>query len=64
MVRSAEGGVFVPDGTIDLAQCDLEGEILSGMKKQRLDVNYSMQKLQTPPQGGSRRKMPLVNRVL
>lgn len=65
---SLNGGAHVPDGIIDLENCDLVGdgggELLA--KKQRLNVNYAVQKQQSAQaaQGGNRRKMPLVNRVL
>lgn len=74
MMRGADVASFVvPDGGIDLENChlDMVGGGGVGMiqmaKKQRLDVNYSVQKVvqqQQQPQGGSRRKMPLVNRIL
>lgn len=75
MIRGGGGddgsSFVVPDGGIDLESCHLDMQLSTGnnssaaaAKKQRLDVNYSVQKVQQAPQGGSRRKMPLVNRIL
>lgn len=78
MRNGGDGTAFVvPDGGIDLENCHLDmvggggGMQLQLAKKQRLDVNYAVQKVAqqqqqqpTQPQGGSRRKMPLVNRIL
>lgn len=62
MIRGSDGSSFmVPDGGVDLENCHLDMQLA---KKQRVDMNYSVQKVQQQQQGGSRRKMPLVNRIL
>lgn len=60
------GAFVVPEG--DLENNYQKSGLIQVAKKQRLDVNYSLQKVHSVQQqqqgGGNRRKMPLVNRIL
>lgn len=67
IMKGADGvSYMVPDGGSDLENCHLDMQLA---KKQRMDASGTVygsgiQKQQQPVNGGNRRKMPLVNRIL
>lgn len=68
IMKGADGvSYMVPDGGSDLENCHLDMQL---SKKQRLDVGGAVygggiqKQQQQPVNGGNRRKMPLVNRIL